>query len=151
MTPASRRRARSPAQASTKASANTSTNRPAGRAATGLRYVGVGAVATLAHYALLWLAVEQGHWPAPLAAGAGAVLGAQVGFVGNRWFTFGHRGAVWPAWWRFQLTALLSALTSMAVVAVGGAWGLHYLLAQALATALALALGFSINRRWAFA
>ena len=119
-------------------------------AATGLRYLGVGAVATLAHYGLLWLAVELGHWPPPLAAGAGAVLGAQVGFVGNRWFTFGHRGAVWPAWWRFQLTALLSAVTSMAVVAAGTGLGLHYLLAQAVATGLALVIGFAINRRWTF-
>ena len=123
---------------------------PATGAATGLRYLGVGAVATLAHYGLLWLAVEWGHWPPPLAAGAGAVLGAQVGFVGNRWFTFGHRGAVWPAWWRFQLTALLSAVTSMAVVAAGTGLGLHYLLAQAVATGLALVIGFAINRRWTF-
>lgn len=124
--------------------------RPATGAATGLRYLGVGAVATLAHYALLGLAVELGHWPPPLAAGAGAVLGAQVGFVGNRGFTFGHCGAVWPAWWRFQLTALLSAVTSAALVALGGVLGLHYLLAQALATGLALVIGFSINRRWTF-
>ena len=43
---------------------------PATGAATGLRYLGVGAVATLAHYGLLWLAVEWGNWPPPLAAGA---------------------------------------------------------------------------------
>jgi putative flippase GtrA len=116
-----------------------------------LRYAAVGAVATLAHYALLALLVELAGWPAPLAAGAGAALGAQVGFVGNRWFTFGHQGRWLPAWWRFQLTALLGGLTSMAVVAAGTVLGLHYLLAQAAATLLVLVLTYAINKRWAFA
>ena len=34
-----------------------------------LRYIGVGGVATLAHYALLWLLVEWADWPPPWAAG----------------------------------------------------------------------------------
>jgi putative flippase GtrA len=84
-----------------------------------LRYAAVGAVATLAHYALLWWLVEHVHWWPALAAGAGAALGAQLGFVGNRSFTFQHRGPWLPAWWRFQLTALLGGVTSMAVVAAG--------------------------------
>ena len=115
-----------------------------------LRYTAVGGVATLAHYLLLWIAVERGHWPPPLAAGAGAALGAQLGFVGNRWFTFDHRGGWLGAWWRFQLTAVLGGLASVLVVALGGHVGLHYLLAQAVATLLALLLTFAINRRWAF-
>ena len=90
------------------------------RLPTWVRYVAVGGAATAAHYALLGLAVEWGLWPPPLAAGAGAALGAQVAFVGNRWFTFGHRGAWWPAWWRFQLTALLGVALSAGVVALGG-------------------------------
>jgi putative flippase GtrA len=115
-----------------------------------LRYVAVGGVATLAHYALLWGLVEWANWPAPLAAGAGAALGAQLAFVGNRWFTFGHQGDWRVAWWRFQATALLGGLTSMAVVA-GGVWlGLHYLLAQAAATLLVLVLTYTLNKRWAF-
>lgn len=125
---------------------------PAGarRAPAWLRYVGVGGLATLAHYALLWALVEWAAWPPPWAAGSGAALGAQVAFVGNRHFTFGHRGPLWPAWWRFQLTALLGAATSTAVVALGVWLGTHYLLAQAVATLLVLVLTYWINRRWAF-
>ena len=115
-----------------------------------LRYAAVGAVATSAHYLVLAGLVELGHWPAPLAAGAGAALGAQVGFVGNRVFTFGHAGPWLPAWWRFQATAVLGGLVSIAVVAAGTRAGLHYLLAQAAATLLALVLTYLINRRWAF-
>ena len=121
-----------------------------GRPAPVIRYAAVGAVATAAHYALLWAGVELGHWWPALAAGAGAALGAQVAFLGNRHFTFGHQGPLWPAWWRFQLTAVLGGLTSVAVVWAGTRLGLHYLLAQATATLLALVLTFAVNRRWAF-
>ena len=115
-----------------------------------LRYAAVGALATVAHYALLWCLVEHAHWWPALAAGAGAALGAQVGFIGNRWFTFGHRGPWLAAWWRFQLTALLGGVSSVAVVAAGVALGLHYLLAQAAATLGVLVLTYWINRRWTF-
>ena len=115
-----------------------------------VRYTAVGGVATLAHYLLLWIAVERWHWAPPLAAGAGSALGAQIGFVGNRWFTFDDRGRWLGAWWRFQLTAVLGGVTSVMVVALGVGLGLHYLLAQVAATLLALVLTYAINRRWAF-
>jgi putative flippase GtrA len=115
-----------------------------------LRYGAVGAVATAVHYALLVLAVEAGAWPAWLASGLGAVVGAQVAFVGNRRFTFGHRGALGVPWVRFQLTALLGALIGMAVVGLAVRAGLHYLAAQVLATLLVLGITFLVNRRWTF-
>ena len=78
------------------------------------------------------------------------MLGAQVAFVGNRCLTFGHHGAWWPAWWRFMGTAAVGAVLGMAVVAAGVALGLHYLLAQAVATVSVLLLGFVVNRWWTF-
>lgn len=116
-----------------------------------LRYALVGGMATASHWALLALLVEA-HWaPAWLGSGAGAVLGAQVAFVGNRRYTFGHDGPAWPAWWRFMGTAAAGALLGMAIVAAGVALGAHYLLAQAVATLTVLLLGFAINRGWTFA
>jgi putative flippase GtrA len=115
------------------------------------RYALVGAVATAAHWGLLALLVEAGVLPPWLASGAGAVLGAQVAFVGNRHFTFEHTGAWGPAWWRFMGTAVLGALVGMGVVAIGVALGLHYLLAQAIATLGVLVLTFLVNRGWTFA
>ncbi len=114
------------------------------------RYAAVGAVATAVHYLLLVLCVEGGGWPAFLASGFGAVVGAQVAYVGNRWFTFAHRGDVAASWWRFQGTALIGALFGMAVVALAVRAGWHYVLAQMLATGLALLLTYFINRRWTF-
>ena len=114
------------------------------------RYTAVGALATVLHYALLVGAVELAGWPAWIASGAGAVAGAQLAYAGNRWFTFGHRGAMGTSWPRFMLTAALGALLGMAIVAVGVRVGLHYLLAQALATLTSLVLTYAVNRAWTF-
>jgi putative flippase GtrA len=115
-----------------------------------VRYVGVGAVATALHYAVLVLCVEVFGWPAFIGSGVGAVIGAQLAYAGNRWYTFAHRGAVGASWPRFQFTALLGALLGMAVVALGVRLGLHYLLAQVAATLSSLLLTFAVNRAWTF-
>lgn len=114
------------------------------------RYALVGGVATVTHYTLLTLLVELAQWPAWIASGAGAVLGAQVAFVGNRRFTFQHDGPWLPAWWRFQGTAGAGALLGMGIVAAGVKLGLHYLLAQALATVLVMLATFVVNKHWSF-
>ncbi len=115
------------------------------------RYAGIGALATLAHYAALVVLVEVAGWPPPWASAAGAVIGAQVAYVGNRVYTFADRGPVLASWWRFQGTAVLGALVGMGLVAVGERIGVHYLAAQVVATALNLALTYLINRAWTFA
>lgn len=114
------------------------------------RYAAFGGGATVAHWLLLTLLVEQAHWAAWAGSGAGALLGSQVAFFANRRYTFGHGGVLWPAWWRFMVTALIGAVVGMGVVAWGVALGLHYLAAQTLATALGLLLTFAINRAWTF-
>ena len=115
-----------------------------------IRYCAVGAVATAAHYALLVAGVALAGWPAWLCAGAGAIVGAQVAYAGNSRYTFAGRGRSLAAWWRFQATAVVGALVSMAVVASAVTLGWHYLMGQVLATGLALLLTFGINKRWTF-
>jgi putative flippase GtrA len=116
-----------------------------------IRYSAVGAIATAAHYLVLIACVEGLRWPAFVGSGVGAVVGAQVAYAGNRWFTFAHTGAVSASWPRFQATALLGGLLGMGVVALGVRLGMHYLLAQIVATLLSLVLTFAINRVWTFA
>jgi len=115
-----------------------------------IRYSAVGAIATVVHYLVLIVCVEGLHWPAFVGSGVGAVVGAQVAYAGNRWFTFAHRGDARTSWPRFQATALLGAVLGMAVVALAVRLGLHYVLAQMLATGLSLVLTFAVNRAWTF-
>jgi putative flippase GtrA len=115
-----------------------------------IRYTAVGAIATAVHYLLLVLCVESAHWPAFVGSGIGAVVGAQLAYAGNRWLTFAHRGDMRASWPRFQATALLGALLGTVIVALGVRIGLHYLIAQAIATLTSLVLTFAINRAWTF-
>ena len=116
-----------------------------------LRYAGVGAVATAVHYAILAGCVEAALLAPPLAAALGAWVGAQVAFAGNVRFTFAGAPLTFAAWLRFQIVAVLAAVISFGVVAAGVGIGLHYLLAQAIATLVALVVGYELNRRWSFA
>ena len=116
-----------------------------------IRFTAVGVIATAVHYLVLIAGVEWGRWPAFIASGFGAVVGAQVAYAGNRWFTFAHTGSVTASWPRFQATALAGALLGMAIVALGVRLGVHYVLAQVVATLTSLVLTFAINRRWTFA
>jgi putative flippase GtrA len=116
-----------------------------------LRYCAVGALATAVHYALLVAGVALAGWPAWVCAGIGAIVGAQVAFVGNSRYTFSGAARGAAPWIRFQATAVIGSLVSMAVVAAAVRLGWHYLLGQVLATGLALLLTFGINRRWTFA
>ncbi|MCZ4314656.1 GtrA family protein [Comamonadaceae bacterium G21597-S1] len=115
-----------------------------------LRYAAIGAVATCVHYAILMLCVEGGHWPAWLASGYGAAIGAQVAYLGNRWFTFAYRANIGLSWLRFQTLALVGALLGMAIVATVVHFGIYYLLAQMLATATVMVLTFMLNKAWTF-
>jgi putative flippase GtrA len=116
-----------------------------------LQYAAVGAVATAAHYAILVGLVEAGVLAPQRAAALGAWVGAQVAFAGNAMFTFRGSGARLGGWLRFQITAVIGALLSFALVALGVRLGLHYLLAQVVATLVNLVVTFEINRRWSFA
>jgi putative flippase GtrA len=83
------------------------------------RYACVGAAATALHYAVLVALVNWTATPPPAAAATGAVLGAQLAYVGNRAFTFTDRRPWWASWWRFQATAVLGAVLSASLVALG--------------------------------
>ena len=117
------------------------------------KYTLVGGIATAAHYLSLMVLVEAfGVSPAP-AAFWGAVVGAVVAYWGNRRITFddssASHGRAIP---RFALVALAGALINGLVVWAGvQALALHYLLAQAVATAAVMLLTYHLNRRWTFA
>jgi putative flippase GtrA len=100
---------------------------------------------------VLALLVERlGAAPAP-ASGAGALVGAAVGYAGNRMLTF--RGTTAPHWValpRFLMVAGMGALANAAIVQLGTTWGWHYLAAQTLATLLVLLGGYGANRQWTF-
>jgi putative flippase GtrA len=114
-------------------------------------YVGTGAVATTAHYAVLMLLVELLGIAAPVAAATGAVLGGTVSYAFNRRYTFRSSAAHVQAVPRFAVTTVLLALANGVLVQQGTQMlGWPYLLAQLAATAILLGVGFALHRRWSF-
>jgi len=117
-----------------------------------LKYLLVGGSATILHYAVLILCVEVLHGPAMAGAAIGAFVGAIWAYAFNRRYTFADRPAAHAqALPRFLAVATLLALGHGLVVGGGQAIGLHYLLAQAAASAAALGAGYGLNKRWSFA
>jgi putative flippase GtrA len=116
-----------------------------------LRYAGAGAVGTLVHYAtLVGLVQLAGASPVP-ASTAGAIAGACVNYGMNHRFTFASRKSHLHALPRFFLIAVAGVCLNAVVLAVLLAQsGIHYLLAQAITTAMVLAGGYFANRAWTF-
>lgn len=116
------------------------------------RYSVVGAAATAVHYAVLVTSVEWLRVPPAQAAAVGAALGAVAAYFGNRRFTFSstarHRRAM-PAF--FIVAAVSAGLSASTVWLLSTRLGMHYIAAQALATATTLAAGYFLNRTWTFA
>lgn len=123
------------------------------RALTGppMRYVGVGAIGTLAHYAILTVLVSLLGASPVLATSVGAVVGAVVNYILNYHFTFISQSRHSITLPRFVLVSALGL-----GINAGGMWiaaeqlGMNYLLAQLGCTALVLVAGFTLNKLWTF-
>ncbi|MER2555679.1 MAG: GtrA family protein [Thauera sp.] len=116
-----------------------------------LRFAAVGAVGTLAHYALLLALVEGAGAPPLWGAVAGFVLGALVNYALARRLVFASTRSHGQALPRFFAVALAGlAWTALLMSLFMELLGLHYLLAQVLTTALLLAWHYAGNALWTF-
>ena len=115
-----------------------------------LLYALVGAVGTLAHYGVLITAVSL-RWLDPVAASVtGAVVGAMVNYFLNVRYTF-RSASNGAAMAKFAITAALGAVLNGLLMKLQiDAFGIHYLVAQLLATAVVLVLTYAINLLWTF-
>lgn len=114
------------------------------------RYGLVGAIGTLAQYAILVGAVST-HIATPVTASmAGAVAGAIINYILNAKYTFNHKGHV-QALPKFALIAVIGALMNGVLMKILiDTFGLNYLVAQVLATFIVLGMTYMLNSRWTF-
>ena len=114
-------------------------------------FFGVGAVATAAHYLVMIVLADVFHLHAVGAAACGYVTGAVVSYLLNYRYTFASKGAHAQTATRFVLVAASGlALNTLLVGVLVVRLGLHYLLAQLIATALILGWNFVLNKLWTF-
>jgi putative flippase GtrA len=116
-----------------------------------IRYAAVGAMGTVAQYAVLIVIVESRVADAVTASVAGAVAGAIVNYLLNRRYTFRSSYSHFLAAPRFAVAAvagiLLNGLAMALLVKHAGA---PYILAQLITSAAVLVLTFLINSLWTF-
>jgi len=115
------------------------------------RFLVVGLLATGVQYLVLVIGVEAlGARPARASA-AGFVLGAVVGYLLNRSYTFRSKVPHMTGAARFATVAAVGlAGNILFMVLLTGYLHLHYVLAQILTTAVVLLWNFAANASWTF-
>ena len=116
-----------------------------------VRFAIVGVIATAIHFAVLVVLVQGEFAGTVWASSIGFAASVLINYALNRSFTFRSRGAHADAFPKFMVVALIGlGLNGCLVWLFHVAVGLHYLLAQVLATAGTLSSNFVLNRTWAF-
>jgi len=114
-------------------------------------FFGVGIIAAVVHYGLLYLLVEAFFYDPVSAALAGYVAGGVVSYVLNRLFTYEAQRGHLEAAWRFLVVAVVGfGLTWLLMGFFHTRLGWHYLLAQIATTGIVLVWSFLAHKYWSF-
>lgn len=116
-----------------------------------LLFVGVGAVATAAHYATLVAMAEFFRITPALASTGGLMVGVCLNYALNYRITFNSNSVHRKTLPRFLSISAFGLCINYVIMAAGTLWlNVHYLLIQVFSTALLLIFNFSANRAWVF-
>lgn len=114
-------------------------------------FFGVGVIAAVVHYGLLYLLVEAFFYDPVSAALAGYVAGGLVSYVLNRVYTYEAQRGHLEAGWRFGVVAGIGfVLTWLLMGLFHTRLGWHYLLAQVATTGIVLVWSFIAHKYWSF-
>ena len=114
-------------------------------------YIGVGGIATAAHYATLFALVQSGLARPLIGTITGFCVGAVVKYVLSYTVTFRSNGRHIEAGPRFVAVLLLMLAANTALFwALNSALGVNYMVAQVITTIALIAPGYVANRRWVF-
>ncbi len=116
-----------------------------------VKFLGVGAIGTAAHYAILILAVEIAGIPVVFSTAMGFIVGAIINYWLNYHFTFRSSKNHSEAAVKFFLVAAIGLVINTLIVWIVAEilfW--PYFLAQIFATGFVLLWTFAANKLWTF-
>lgn len=115
-----------------------------------LIFASVGAAATLVQYCVLAALVELAHVAKTPASIMAYGCGAVVSYLLNRRFTFNSQADAKKTFAKFMVVNLIGLALNTAIFVTLTQWGLHYMLAQCVATGLVLIWNYAGARFFAF-
>jgi putative flippase GtrA len=115
-----------------------------------LRFASVGAIATATQYAILYALVSGAAWDPAHASMLGAAIGALVNYWLNYTFSFRSERRHRESFPLFVLMAGCGTVLNGLIVKGLTLAGLHYMLAQVIATIVVLGFNFIVSRKWIF-
>jgi putative flippase GtrA len=116
-----------------------------------VRFTSLGAIGTVAHYAVLVGVVELAGLDAAVASGIGFFLGAVINYSLSRAFVFDTDRSHGVVFSKFLLVALGGLLiTVIAMHLLVEILGLNYLISQILITGGLVLWHYVMNRIWSF-
>jgi putative flippase GtrA len=111
-----------------------------------VRFAMVGVVGTIVHYGVLIALVEFVAMGVVLATSIGFLSGAVVSYGLNRKLTFVTTQPIGIAFVKYIVALSVGLVLNGGIVAVLEHWGLHYLIAQPIATGVVLFWNFGASR-----
>jgi putative flippase GtrA len=110
------------------------------------RFLAVGVVTTALHYGVLIALVEIWGMHPVLATTAGFVTAVLLSYILNRRYTFYQRPPFGPGLLKYYAAVSIGLALNAGTMAVLTGWGVYYLLAQVVATGVALVWNFFAAR-----
>ncbi len=116
-----------------------------------IKFAGVGAIATMAHYLVLIVLVEILDVYPVTATFLGYLNGLIVSYFLNYRYTFNSSNVHRITFTRFLVVALVGMTLNVVIVKLAiEQVGLHYFIAQLFATGMVLLWNFGGNHYWTF-
>jgi len=106
------------------------------------RFLAVGVATTAVHYGILIALVEAWTIHPVLATTVGFVTAVLLSYVLNRRYTFDAGHAFGPGLLKYYAAVSVGLLLNAGVMAALTAWGIYYILAQIVASGVALVWNF---------
>ena len=109
----------------------------------------IGAIGTAGHFAVLIISVQILSTDPVTGSMAGFLVGAIINYLLNYHVTFKSGTRHLESFPKFFTIAIIGLVLNISIMYVMTQW-LHYLVSQAIATAIVLIWNFLCNRFWTF-
>jgi putative flippase GtrA len=116
-----------------------------------MKFISVGAIATIIQYAIFILLIEFFYVEAVMASAFGYGLSSILNYLLNYHFTFSSNAKHSVAALKFTIVVIVGlSLNSLIMYILVNLFSCHYLLAQIITTGVVLIFNFVVHKYWTY-